>query len=275
MLVFSTAASPLAQADPALRAEAQAALTEKRYSEAERLLEIYIRKHPGQPGYLDAHRELAEARIAQQRFKQAIAPLEYYVRAAGTPDNRLWLGEILLRAGSPSAALLNARAVLEKTPADRLAPVQSRARLLKANAQFELGQYAETEKTLDAGELGEDAAILRVRLRLVECGRFPSATRLSEEQAIDQFDRKASCLQDALARFKPGTDSPARLTMRQALSREAAQLHVYAEKPPMAPRAAKELSTLLRKKFAESRKQWEALVTDADLKRSLSAIGTP
>lgn len=181
--------------------------------------------------------------------------------------------------------------MLDRTPADRLAPVQSRARLLQAQSQFALGQYAETEKTLDLAEagapasLGEEGGILRIRLRLVECGRFPSAARLSEEQAIDQFDRKATCLQDALSRFKPGADSPARLGARQALREEAAKLRGYAEKPPLPPRAqagaghakrySQELSTLLRRKFAESRKQWDGLVTDAELKRSLATIGNP
>ena len=156
---------------------------------------------------LDARFYLGQAYFQLDRYSDALPTLRAFVESAGIKperqEARLYLIRAYLGAEKYSEALL---AVQDYDSALTEASAAERARVLlyRAQAQIGLKQNLEAERNLsaffaaanDSPDLGPETtegSLVRLRLKGIDCERFPSSRELTEDQVIDQYKRRSLC----------------------------------------------------------------------------------
>jgi hypothetical protein len=274
------------------------------YGAAAHLLERLDARYPAYPHRLEAKFILGKSLLKSGKPAEAIAPLQAYAstQSAEYPSGRearMWLGRAHLEAGQAHEAYLDAieieRAVprvlqpkvkgprfddaptAQATPGPAKLggnPALAEALLLQARALTAMNQDERARRALlsareNAGPrpaLEADAFAVEILLKTRQCGRFPSARRLSEDQVIDQLDRRGACLLEALLPFRSTLERGERGPAEEAGSRLGRSFEGFADacaNPPDPPvlrpvdrsaaqlkRYRLELSTLLRNRCA-------------------------
>jgi tetratricopeptide (TPR) repeat protein len=244
-------------------------------AEAIPMLERFVARYPGYPGYVDAKRMLGRAYLRTQAPEKARAPLKAFILARGKTlealQARLELARADLELKRFSEAVLTADEAIRISSAPAFADrkeLKAEALALRAIAQLELGQGKRSEasaRTAIAAVsesavghrpqiLGEAKNVL-LTLKLKQCARFPSSGKLAEAQVRDQLARRGICLHDALLTFREVLQTEHPLSLDRAVTQTTKAFASYWEKcrnppapPPIRPkdRSAQQLKTYFR-----------------------------
>jgi tetratricopeptide (TPR) repeat protein len=194
--------------------EGKAAFDQGDYQEAITRYQRLIDRYPAAPGYLDAHLYLGIARLRLKQPKQALEPLKYYVQAqevkTEADQGRLWLAQAYLGTKKFPEALLLTQEIKTPIPPD----VETKSLLLRARAQMGLKKDWDATRSLDSAKkiaeenhytslLGESAAVA-ISLKTRACALLPNpkSGALDEAQTRQQFDRRGTCLIEAVLLFR-------------------------------------------------------------------------
>ncbi len=243
--------------------EGTAALDAKDFVQAANHLQRLVDRYPGAKGYLKAHLHLGVARLEMKQAERALAPLKYYVNAAGkTPDGvigRLELGRAYLAAGKKHEALLTAMELDRLTKLKSLGARRADALVFKSRALMALNRDSEARLALDAASklASEPGAELATRgrtaetdleLKLRQCEKLPGKGPVDESQLRDRIGRRGQCLVESVMLLKSTLDIGHELTATRA-SEEAADAWIRyfdtCSNPPRPPgkRTAAQLKT--------------------------------
>jgi tetratricopeptide (TPR) repeat protein len=231
-LAIDTSSGPASQADaPVLMEQARQAYEHGMYSDAIAPLERLLNRYPGYPDattYRILRAWLGHSFLAIKMPEKAITPLETYIEGAGASDQmrgqthiklwaRIWIIESYLQLEKYREALI-ASDELKNDPDHTITPeLEARSLLLKARTLIALDREPEAAPLVNAalgpatlcGEpkaLGE-ARLLGLELKIHDCSRLASARTLEEAEAIDQLERRGTCLAEAVVLFEKLADS--------------------------------------------------------------------
>jgi TolA-binding protein len=198
------------------------------YAKSIPLFQRLVDRYPGSSGYLEAHRFLGRAYLLNDRAKDSIDPLRYYISAASDRElsvrTRVWLAEAYLATDNPREAYLSSLEIEKSPSADP--QTFAEGELMKAQVLIALKQQEKAQKVLDAVKqkpilqtdplLIGQAAHVELQLKVHDCGKpvIPqeetpnkasgkkgSATGpsgMDELKVQDAYARRAVCLQEAL-----------------------------------------------------------------------------
>jgi tetratricopeptide (TPR) repeat protein len=191
-----------------------------KYQDSVNSLSRLVDRYPGATGYLEAHRLLGRSLMMLGRYSEAAPLFESYINATGNRElglsTRLWLGETYLQIGKANEAYLSSQEIEKATQLSK-SDIYARSQFLKARALLALDRDERAQRVIDSVEslpivqsdsaLKGYAAQARIDLKLRSCRGYPSAGAMDEQQARDQFSRRALCLQEALVLFKTAAES--------------------------------------------------------------------
>lgn len=191
-----------------------------KWQDAVNRLERLIARHPGAPGYLEAHRLLGEAYLGLDETAKALPVLKSYVEGTRSATDgargRLLLGKALLSLERYDEAALLAREFEKKSlekSMEKEPELRARGLILKARALTGLGRDEEAGRALDSlsrlkfeqPAVAAEASLARLDLKTRSCARLPGQGSgqgsMDELQARSQFDRRGTCLEEALLQF--------------------------------------------------------------------------
>lgn len=191
------------------------------YRSAISSLSRLVERTPSHGSALDAHRLLGISHLKLGNTKEAVAPLQHFIEAKGNTleaaRTRLDLGQAYLGLGKFNEAYLTSMEVTQTAKKAAGSPppeLHVAALLLKTESLIGLGRHGRAERTLRSakkdltqirGGSGDEDSLqnrakaewLDLALVLHGCDRYPTEKKMSEEQAIDQIQKKGACLQEA------------------------------------------------------------------------------
>ena len=190
------------------------------YSEAIQNLQRLVDRYPGKPGYLQAHYLLGHSLVKSGDTKHAIEPLRYFIAASSPADEswsaRLLLAQAYLDTGKFQEAKLTALEIQNRINQKNLPAISPdfviEAVLVRSAALFGLKHFAEAAQLSQSAEgllTPQSSAALTgktllhgLKMKTFQCSQLGSKGPLSEAQLRNQFDRRGSCLLEALLIFQ-------------------------------------------------------------------------
>lgn len=260
---------PVSESEAALLwKDGRADFEKKDFESAIPRLRRLIDRYPGYRGFQEAHRMLGISYLETDRAKEALPVLKAYAGSVTKPAEKasakLLLARAYLRTNQPNEALLLS-AEVARMPLGSHPRLTAEALLLKAQAAMAQGPSRENDRRAEdsiraarkkakgheTAELLGEAELTALELKLRACGRFPSAARLSEEQAIDQLGRRGTCLLETVPTFKAILDSGDPATSRLGGTRMVAGFESYVETCRVPPEPLEKRSPEQLKKYRE------------------------
>ena len=204
--------------------EGTVAFQDQRYQDAVNAFQRIVDRYPSTPGYPDAQLKLGLSYSKLSRYKEALPPLRSYVQfqrhhLEGTLA-RIPLAQVYLQLGNAQQANLVASEILNRTRADLKnksnAELHAHAQILKAEALIGLKKIKRADQTQSHAKkeltaLGAQASTalkadfyaLQLRLKLLACSDLLALhSRLTEDQTLNQAERRGACFLEALLIFK-------------------------------------------------------------------------
>lgn len=281
LFVFAAASALALDSVTGPRSEQEAALLLKngkqalgsgQNEKAAGLLQRFIDRYPAHPEFTETLRLLGEARLKSSQPEKAIRPLRDFVEAR---DNtleglkaKLTLGRAYLESEKLSEALLITTELLNRHAKKPLAPTLHAATLLlKSEILFEKKKDSRSDDALASANsvlarlknqtaasettaLKGQAHWIALKLKLRTCSKYPSAKRLSEDQAIDQLERRGVCLKEALIDYQGALEAGTEPWVEQSTQaiQEAYAAHDGICRNPPAPLSSRSSLQLKRYK---------------------------
>jgi tetratricopeptide (TPR) repeat protein len=260
--------------------EGRAALRDARYQDAENYLKRLVDRYPGDQGYLEAHNLLGTALVRADKPKEAVPLLKDYISATGAnPESakaRLLLGHAFLDLNQYEEAHLIALEIeIMEAKTKLTSDIKLEALLIKSRALLGLKHEARAINALEAAEkeLSEKnsaevrgrAYVLHLQLKTLTCARFPSAGSLTEAQTKDQFERRGTCLLEAVLLFRKILESGDETSMENAVDQVSDSYHDYLHAcghPPASALFLNKNKISNQKPSALQRKRYQSELTD-------------
>lgn len=178
-----------------------------------------IDRYPATPHYTDAYLYLTLSYHRLGQYKEAIAPIKYYIKAKGRSTEayrgKLILCHTYLKTEKFNEALLQANEIILPQHKGRVPfDVHLSALMAKSWAWMSLNNHLEARRSLDAfwtqtkntknvdPDMIAQAHRIRLEIKLRKCAQLPEKNVLPEEQAIAQYMRRNTCLLEAIGLFQ-------------------------------------------------------------------------
>lgn len=283
------------------------AFQNEQWQEAVNYLTRYIDRYPAAPNFSEAHLLLGKALLFLARPKEAIKPIRYFIsfnqNTIAAKRAQIDLCEAYLQMKKYHEALLTADEIIKKKLKTGLITPDliAEALLYKAKALINLERDSNAQTSLTAakkeieniapGSLTEQREYLlgqslfvELWLKGKECGRLASKSGLSEDQVINQIERRGICLHEEALILAKALELPESTAQRMSLDSYLKDMQTFAKacKSPPArtgkltqqqiQRYKKELSELLLPKCKA--KQTEVIELFKDHSETASKIGT-
>lgn len=210
-------------------------LKQGKFEEAALDLQRLIDLFPAEAGQTITLQKLGEAYLKSNQLAKSTEVLSSLIaldnKSIASLTTRLLLGESFIKQKKFSEAALTAQEILKRKPNPPTPEtIQVNALLLQSEAQFGLAQFDEAklsvqkafEKIEKTSKPKPEMISKRLRIELALCDRLASQKGLTEEQLLDQLERRGLCLFDASVHAKTNLNQKETWnTIREAYSRYA------------------------------------------------------